>query len=194
MRVLVLHAHPVETSFNRAVFDTVVETLRAGGHAVDALNLYAEHFDAVLSREERLIYHDVPGNLTPAIKPYVQRVQAAEALVVVFPVWNYGFPAILKGFFDRIFVPGVSFDLIDGKLRTKMDNFRKVTFITSYGGDWFRTWLMGNPPLRVIRRWGWATFRLPLPPKFMALYKMDRRTPEERAAFLGRVRRAMQRF
>lgn len=194
MRILVLHAHPVETSFNRAMYLTVLETLRARGHEVDALDLYAENFDAVLSREERLRYHDVPGNLTPAIKPYVERLQAAEALVVVFPVWNYGFPAILKGFFDRIFVPGVSFVLVDGKLKTSLTNIKQAVFITSYGGDWFRTWLMGNPPLRVIRRWGWATFKLPLPPRFLALYKMDRRSQAEREAFLLKVKREMERL
>jgi NAD(P)H dehydrogenase (quinone) len=42
---------------------------------------------------------------------------AAEALVLVYPVWNYGYPAILKGWFDRVFLPGVSFGLVDGKVR-----------------------------------------------------------------------------
>ena len=60
-----------------------------------------------MSREERLNYHEVPGNLTPALKPYVDRLRAADAIVFVHPVWNYGFPAILKGYFDRIFLPGV---------------------------------------------------------------------------------------
>src|SRR5690554_4375538 len=105
MRVHVVHAHPVETSFNRALFDTVVAALNEAGHEVDPLNLYEAGFDAVLSREERLNYHDVPGNLTPAIKPYVDRLRAADAMVFVHPVWNYGYPAILKGYFDRVFVP-----------------------------------------------------------------------------------------
>jgi NAD(P)H dehydrogenase (quinone) len=42
------------------------------------------------------------------VQGYVDRVLAAQALVLVFPVWNFGFPAILKGFFDRVFLPGVS--------------------------------------------------------------------------------------
>ena len=64
MRVLVVHAHPVETSFNRALFHAAVEALTATGNEVDALNLYDEEFQAVMSRAERLGYHDVPGNLT----------------------------------------------------------------------------------------------------------------------------------
>ena len=67
MRVLVIHAHPVETSFNRALFNTTVAALQQAGHEVDACNLYDEGFEAVLSREERLEYHEVLQNITPAI-------------------------------------------------------------------------------------------------------------------------------
>ena len=191
MRVLVLHAHPVETSFNRSLYNAALETLRSKGHEVDALNLYEEDFEAAMSREERLIYHDVPDNLTPAIKPYVDRVRAAEAIVIIHPVWNYGYPAILKGFFDRIFITGVSFVLEDGKLRTTLRNIRKVVYVTSYGGDRFRTWLMGDPPRRLARRWAWATFRTLLPPKYLALYKMDMRTEAELKAFIEKVKRTL---
>ena len=92
MRVHVVHAHPVETSYNRALFNAAVEALTAAGHTVDPLNLYDEAFQAVMSREERLNYHEVPDNLTPEIAPYVERLRAADAIVFVHPVWNYGYP------------------------------------------------------------------------------------------------------
>ena len=194
MRVLVVHAHPVETSFNRALNDKVVSALRANGHEVDPLNLYAEEFPAAMSREERLRYHDVPENQTPAIKPYVERLLAAEGIVFVYPVWNYGFPAILKGYFDRIFLPGVSFTLDDGKLLPNLTNIRKVAFVTTYGGDRWRTWLMGDPPRRVAKRWGWATFRTPSPPQYLALYDMNNNGERQLGAFLDRVGAEMSRF
>ena len=114
MNVLVLFAHPVETSFQAAVHETVVETLSARGHTVDDCDLYAENFNPCLSREERLAYHDLEADRS-AIQPYVDRLRAAEALILVFPVWNFGYPAILKGFFDRVFLPGVSFRMENGK-------------------------------------------------------------------------------
>ena len=195
MRVHVIHAHPVETSYNRALFNTVVEALTAKGHEVDALNLYEEGFDAVLSREERLNYHDVPGNLTPLVKPYVDRLMAAEALVFVHPVWNYGYPAILKGYFDRIFLPGVSFILDGGgdrgRLLPNLRHIKKVAFVTTYGGDRWRTMLMGDPPRRLARRWAWATFRTLTPPKYLALYDLNNCSPEGLTQFLFRVRQAM---
>jgi len=78
MRVHVIHAHPVETSFNRALFSATVESLEKAGHKVDALNLYEEDFPAVLTREERLGYHDIPNNLTLLTLPYVERLKAAN--------------------------------------------------------------------------------------------------------------------
>jgi putative NADPH-quinone reductase len=194
MRVLVVHAHPVETSFSRALYNAVLETLTAKGHSVDGMNLYEEKFDAVLSREERIHYEEVPRNLTSEVKPYVDRLRAAEALVIVHPVWNYGYPAILKGFFDRIFLPGVSFVLEDGGVKPNLTNIRKVAFVTTYGGDRFRTMLMGDPPRRLARRWAWATFRGPLPPKYLALYDMNNNQRPELEAFIARVKREIGKF
>ena len=196
MRVHVIHAHPVETSYNRALFAAVVESLKAAGHEVDALNLYNEEFPAVMTREERLNYHDVPGNLTPAIKPYVDRLRAAEAIVLVHPVWNYGYPAILKGYFDRIFLPGVSFTMAGGEDRGRLvlclDNIKKVAFVTSYGGSRLRSWIMGDPPRRLAMRWAWATFGKR--PQYLAHYDMNNCTPATRQGFLADVRKAMSRF
>jgi NAD(P)H dehydrogenase (quinone) len=200
MRVLVVHAHPVETSFNRALFTAVCETLRAKGDEVDAPNLYDEEFPAVMSRLERLEYHDVPGNLTPLTKPYVDRLRAADKIVFVHPVWNYGYPAILKGFFDRIFLPGVSFVLIGGnesdkgKLVPNMKNIKKVAYVTTYGGDRFRTWIMGDPPRRLAMRWAWVTFGTLMPPKYLALYDMNNQTQAGLTGFIDKVKRAMERF
>jgi NAD(P)H dehydrogenase (quinone) len=196
MRVHVIHAHPVETSYNRALYTAVIEGLESAGHSVDALNLYEDDFSPVLTREERLAYHDVPENLTPAVKPYVDRLRAAEALVVVHPVWNYGYPAILKGYFDRVFLPGVAFTMDgggdQGKLVPCLTNIKKVSFVTSYGGSRFRTWVMGDPPRRVAMRWGWATFRTR--PKYLALYDMNTVTRNQLDRFIDGVRTHMRQF
>ena len=151
MRVLVLFAHPVETSFSAALHRATVEALRAAGHEVDDCDLNAEGFNPVLSREERIDYHDLALNRAHA-GPYVDRLLAAEGLVLVFPVWNYGYPAILKGFLDRVFLPGVSFTLADGKVWPALANIRKLAAVTTYGGSRLRTVLMGDPPRRHFKR------------------------------------------
>lgn len=197
MRVMVLHAHPLETSYNRSLCNAVVETLQANGHQVDLVDLYAEGFDPVLSREDRLRYHDVPENITPALKPYVDRLMAAEAMVVVHPVWNYGFPAILKGYFDKVFMPGVSFILEGGDgpdkgtLKPNLKHIKKIAFVTSYGGNRWRTFVMGDPPRRMARRWGWVTFGGWMPPTYLALYDMNNVTPDQLKGFIGKVKRVI---
>jgi len=194
MRILVVHAHPVESSFNRSLYRTVVETLGSRGHEVDGCSLYDEGFDAVLSREERINYEDVPGNVTPGLKPYVERLLAADAIVFVHPVWNYGYPAILKGFFDRVYLPGVSFILADGGVQPNLTNIKRAAFVTTYGGDRWRTILMGDPPRRLARRWQWATYRTRLPPKYLALYDMNNNREPALRAFLEKVRAEFSRW
>src|ERR1700752_2972884 len=151
MNVFVLYAHPVESSYNAGLHQMIVERLIAKGHTVDDCDLYAEDFDPRLTRAERLGYHDVPPNVD-CVGEYVERVRRADALVLSYPVWNYGFPAILKGFFDRVFLPGVSFKMVNGKVRPSLHNIRKVAAVTSYGGSRFRAMLMGDPPRKIIQR------------------------------------------
>ena len=200
MRVMVLHAHPLESSYNRALCNTVVDTLRAKGHHVDLVDLYAEGFDPVLSREDRERYHHVPENITPQLKPYVDRLMAAEAMVVVHPVWNYGYPAILKGYFDKVFMPGVSFVLEGGdgpdkgKLKPNLKHIKKIAFVTSYGGNRWRTMVMGDPPRRMARRWGWVTFGGWMPPTYLALYDMNNVTKDQLKGFLGKVKRTFEKW
>lgn len=193
MRVLVLYAHPNPESFGAALHASVVESLAQAGHEVDDCDLYAEGFDPVLSREGRAGYHDVPAN-TVAVGGYVERLQRAEALVLCFPVWNYGYPAILKGFFDRVFLPGVSFRLVDGAVRPNLWNIRRLAAVTTYGGSRWRAWLMGDPPRKSVCRAVRAVCHPTARPRYLAHYDMNRSTPETRARYLARVREAMTRL
>src|SRR5207237_5466387 len=110
MRVLVLYAHPMADSFAAALHQTVVAALRRGGHAVDDCGLYAEGFDPVLTAGERRAYNTADPDLS-AVAEHVARLKAAEALVLCFPTWWYGMPAILKGYFDRVWAQSVAFRL-----------------------------------------------------------------------------------
>ena len=191
MRVLVLYAHPNPESFAAALHATVVEALTAAGHEVDDCDLYAEGFDPVLSRAERVGYHDLATNTDP-VAGYVARVQAAEALVLCFPVWNFGYPAMLKGFFDRVFLPGISFKLVDGKVRPNLWNIRRLVAVTTYGGTRWRALLMGDPPRKAVCRVLRAVCHPTARPRYLAHYDMNRATPEGRAAFLARVEAQMR--
>ena len=183
MRVLVLHAHPVAESYNGALHRLVVERLKAKGHEVDDCDLYAEGFSPVLTREERIDYHEIGPNLEP-VAGYVERLQKADALVMCYPVWNFGYPAMLKGFFDRVFLPGVSFKMVDGKVRPCLHNIRKVAVVTSYGGTWLRATFVGNPPRKAVMRVLRVIVKPGAPFSYLAHYDMNRSTDETRARFM----------
>ncbi|WP_195174124.1 NAD(P)H-dependent oxidoreductase [Mesorhizobium sp. INR15] len=193
MNILVLHAHPVETSFNAGLHRMIVERLTVAGHAIDDCDLYAEDFDPRLTRAERLGYHNIRG-ADDAAAPYVERLQRAEALVLSYPVWNFGYPAILKGFFDRVFLPGVSFKLVDGKVQPSLHNIRKVAAVTTYGGSRFRAMLMGDPPRKLVNRLLRATVKPGAPVSYLAHYSMNLSTDETRKAFMAKVAARMDAF
>lgn len=191
-RVMVIFAHPVPESFSAALHTRVVETLNAKGWQVDDCDLNAEGFQPILNCDERRAYHDEQTNQAP-VASYVERLKAAQALVFVFPVWNFGYPAIMKGFFDRIFLPGVSFKLVDGKVRPALTNIKKTAAITTYGGTRMRAIWCGDPPRKLMTRpvryvMGGA------PMDYIALYDMNRADDPARQAFLAKVQKQMERF
>jgi putative NADPH-quinone reductase len=189
-RAFVLYAHPVPDSFCAAVHAETLQALDGAGWQVDDCDLYAEEFDPRLSRAEREGYHEVGPNLAP-VADYVDRLRAAEALVMVFPVWNFGSPAILKGFFDRVFLPGVSFDIADGKVRPALSNIRTVAAATTYGAMRLRAFLAGDPPRKVVMRPLRYVMHKNARVSYTALYDMNNADAAARAAHLARVRAAM---
>jgi NAD(P)H dehydrogenase (quinone) len=91
-------------------------------------------------------YHDVELN-RQNVASYADRLLAAEALVLIYPVWNEGFPAILKGFFDRVFIPGVSFTVgPNGELVTKLQKLRKIAAVCTYGSHSWDQFFSWRPP------------------------------------------------
>jgi putative NADPH-quinone reductase len=191
-KALVLFAHPCEESFSAALHKTVVGTLTARGWEVDDCDLNAEGFSPVLTEAERRGYHDVATNQAP-VQAYVDRVMRAEALVLVFPVWNFGYPAILKGFFDRVFLPGVSFVMENGIVKPNLTHIRKLAAVTTYGGARSRAFLVGDPPRHVVKRALWGVTR-PDKMRYLALYDMNRATDVQRGRFLATVKGEMERF
>lgn len=191
-RAFVLFAHPCPESFSAALHARVIETLGARGWDVDDCDLNAEGFNPVLSQQERRNYHDEAINIDP-VQGYVDRLQAAQALVMVFPVWNFGYPAILKGFLDRVFLPGVSFKLVDGTVKPNLTHIHKLAAVTTYGGTRMRAFMAGDPPRKSVTRAVWHVCR-PDKTRYLALYDMNRASDAARARFLDQVGSEMERF
>jgi putative NADPH-quinone reductase len=193
MRILVLFAHPAATSFAGRLHEGIVEALRRGGHEVDDCDLYAEKFNPIMSAETYRNYLDMAANRAQA-RPYIDRLLASEALVLVSPVWHDGFPAILKGYFDCVFVPGVAFTMTNGGYAPALLNIKRVAAVCTFGATRARTITMGDPQRRFVKLSLGAQIGPGKRAGFIGLYNMDAASPEAKARYLGRVTRAFQRW
>jgi len=193
VRVHVIYAHPLQDSLAAQLHAIVVDELTKAGHEVDDLDLYAEGFDPVLSADDRRDYHDTAINQRK-VASYVQRLQRAEGVVLCHPVWNFGWPAMLKGYFDRIFLPEVSFTLKDGKVGPGLTNIRKLTTVTTYGSKRWRAMVLGDPPRKNATRFLRVICHPRVRVRYHALYDINNVTPQRVERFLKDIRQEMSRF
>ncbi len=184
---MIFYANPVATSFGPALHTEVVTTLRARGHEIDDCGLYLEAFDPVMSERERIEYHDTT-TAKPRVALFADRLLAADALVLLYPLWNEGFPAILKGFFDRVYIPGVSFKIgPNGAATPNLQKLKKLAAVCTYGADRVTTFLLGDPPRRVVKRLVRSMPGHAVRCDYLAHYDMNHTTLERRAVFLKKV-------
>jgi NAD(P)H dehydrogenase (quinone) len=192
VRILVVFAHPLETSFVSALHARVVEILRAAGHLVDDLDLYAEKFDPVMSREGLSRYVDPNANARD-VQAYVERLRAAQALVLVFPVWFDGLPAIMQGYFQRVFLPGVAIRIDEaGLFHPNLHHIKRMAAVCAYGEGRRDVSAKGDPPLRFVRDNIGALINSKGRFEYLALYDMNYSATQRRAAFIKRVSRAFE--
>ena len=194
MKVLYLYCHPLPESFHASLRVEALAGLKRAGHEVDLLDLYAEGFDPVLSEDGRRHYHDENRNRV-GLESLVARLQAADALVVQFPTWCFGLPAMLKGFFDRLFMPGVAFDLSDpAHVKPMLGNIRKIAGVVTYGRPRWTAVYMGDPPRKIVTRYVKWFAAKGTRVDYHALYHLNVATLEQRQGFIRRVGAAMERF
>jgi NAD(P)H dehydrogenase (quinone) len=194
MKVLYIYCHPLADSFHAGIRKEALAALDAAGHEVDLLDLYAEGFDPVLSAEGRRDYHDEAVN-QQGLEPYIARLRAAEGLVIQFPTWSFGPPAMLKGFIDRMFMPGVGFDISDpAKVKPLLTHIRSVAGIVTYGRPWWYALWMGDPPRKIVMRYLWWYTGWKARRRYYALYHLNIATADQRAAFIAKVKAGMARL
>jgi putative NADPH-quinone reductase len=161
---------------------------------VDDCDLYAEDFQAVLSKSERDQYHDVSANRSAVTKD-VERLLQCEGLVFVFPTWWYSLPAILKGYFDRVWLPGVAFDVKGPRTVPLLTRVVRLGAVTTFGSPWWLNNLYVRNPNRTLFLRG---IRRLVSPRartlWLARYGMDYIDNAARLRFLERVRRKMLEF
>lgn len=187
MRILLVHSHPRADSLNAALRDATRESLEAAGHTVEVRDLYAEGFNPALSAEERGVYHAVTDNYL-GVAAHVESLRAADALVLVYPTWWYGMPAMLKGWFDRVWAPGVAFKLGDGAIEPLLTNIKRIAVVTTYGSPTWLLWYIGRIDRKLMGRGIRRLCAKDCKVEWVTLTRMDHRTRAECEGFVTRVR------
>jgi NAD(P)H dehydrogenase (quinone) len=190
MRLLFVHAHPVPESFNTALCVAAVDAARARGHEVRLIDLHTEGFNPVMAADERRGYiEDVP--IPPDLVSHVVALQWAEGLILVHPTWWYSQPAILKGWIDRVWRPGIAFTLHEEgqRLRPALANIRLIGVITTFGSAWwFWTFLIGAPGRKIILRGMRFCTNRRTRTFWLGLHEIDGQTEASRNRYIDRVR------
>lgn len=195
MNVLVVHCHPSAASLVAHARDRILLTLGARGHEVRQIDLYDEGFSPVLSAWERRHHLDDPA-AKPSIAAHAALLAWCEALVVVYPTWWSGQPAMLKGWFDRVWVNGVAYTLPEGsdRIRPALRNIRRILTVTSHGGSKWHNTLQGEGGKRIISRSIRAVCSPWCRTRWLAFYGADRADRARSERFLRRVERAAARL
>ena len=193
MDVVVVLAHPCTDSLNHAAAHRAEAVLRARGHTVHLLDLYADGVGAAMSPAERTAYHGEAPLLDPVLQRHVALLQRAGALVFVYPTWWSSMPAILKGWLERVMVPGVAFVFNEQhKVRPGLTNVRRIVGISTYGSPRLYVKAINDNGRRTLMRALRLNTGLRTRARWVALYAVDTATPDEREAFLSTVEKRMR--
>ena len=109
MKILIVLGHPNENSFTHAIAETAARSLESSGHEVIVRDLYREKFHPCLPTIE------IPqqGKVDEKVQPYCDEIQGADGIIIVHPNWWGQPPAIVKGWVDRVFRPGVAYHFLE---------------------------------------------------------------------------------
>lgn len=171
-------------------------SLAGTGHEVMVEDLYRNGFNAALTATERASYYG-QHYLASAVQPEIDRLLATEGIVLCFPIWWGGFPAILKGWFDRIWGPGIAFDRSEAPclLKPKLHRLRKVLAITTLGAScWTDRIMMRQPVKRMLKDTILATCAPDCDFEMLSLFNSDHLEGTQIEHFKSKIERALSQW
>lgn len=193
MRAVVILANPNPESLSHAAAATAASSLQARGHDVVVHDLYAEGFRAAMSADERRSYHGDQPVLDDLVATHVADIRSADLLVFVYPTWWAGLPAMLKGWVDRVMVPGVAFRFdIDHRVQPNLTNVKRIIGISTYGSRWVYVKAINDNGRRTLVRTVRLSTGLLTRSTWLAMYRMDTAGPERCGAFLRKIAQTME--
>jgi NAD(P)H dehydrogenase (quinone) len=193
MRCLIVTAHPLDRSFCQALSNAAIGTLMDAKHQCRHVDLYRSGFRPALTPAERASYYS--GFETTEVAREIEDLLWAETIVLIFPTWWFGSPAILKGWFDRVWAPGVAYDHAAGlgAIQPRLHQIRKVVAITTLGSPWWVDWLILRRPVRRVLKTAILNTCAPQASlTFLSFYKAEKLFSRVVEAAINRIRATLQ--
>jgi putative NADPH-quinone reductase len=195
MNALVVYCHPVEGSFCSAMRDAAVRGLQAGGHTVDVIDLVASQFNPVMSTSEWQTYQQGSGQIPDGLEHDVELIKTAEIIVFVYPTWWGGLPAQLKGWLERVMLPGTAFVFNDNnKVRPGLGNIKRIHIASTFGSPWLYVRFVNDNGRRILARAFRLNTSLRTKVSTSSLYAMDTATNASRDKFLDALTKKMEKI
>ena len=133
MKSLIVFANPNTKSFNYALVATVQKSLRARGDEVRMRDLYKANFNPILDSQQ--LAEVQQGRVPDDVELEQEQVSWADNLIFIYPLWWFDRPAVLNGWFDRVFTNGFAFAYEDGQLQGQLSSKRVMLVITTGGNQ-----------------------------------------------------------
>jgi NAD(P)H dehydrogenase (quinone) len=193
-RVLVIFCHPCTEGFIPSAFDQVAVGLRAAGADVRVHDLYREGFVPELSAQEHRA-HAEPG-VVDELQRHADDLRWCDTLILVYPTWWSGQPAMLKGWIDRVWASGVAWELPEGanRLRPTLRNVRQLVAVTSHGSSKLVNSLQGEGGKRTLFRSLRAMCHPLTRTHWLAFYGIDADDADRRVAYLDQLAARIERI
>ncbi len=133
-----------------------------------------------------------PSAPTPTLHEYTAELRECEHIVLVYPTWWSGQPAMLKGWMDRVWLRGVPWELAAAnRVKARLTNVRRITAVTTHGSSKWVNMLAGEGGKRTITR-SLRSMCHPLArTRWIAMYGIDTATEDQRDEFIGVVRKKL---
>ena len=126
----ILFAHPKHESMNGRIYSAIEQGCKDSKRDYTTIDLYQDGFSPALTAEELDQYYNGVA-IDPIVKKYQKILAKTDRLVVIFPIWFNEYPAILKGFFDRICLPNFAFEYTEGGIKPKLTNIKSSQVLTT---------------------------------------------------------------
>lgn len=138
MKTLIIFNHPYDGSFCNAILSAALEGSAEGGHHCRVIDLDKDGFDPVMRAKDLKAFMKIGREgasalkmLDPLVLEYKKKLEWAEHLAFIFPIWWMSMPALTKGFIDKVIFPGIAYNMKDGELVCRLDSLEKVTIIST---------------------------------------------------------------